>query len=378
MDSSRTRPAVLARLFFEFFKISLFVVGGGYAILAVADRVFSGKLKWTKEGELIEELPVLQMIPGLIAGNTAIYVGHKMAGRLGAAVALMAVALPSFAIFLAVTCGLAHLPMGNPWVIGALEGARCALTGILAGTVWKAWRKNVSGLYGPFAAVAATVAILVFGVNTALVLLVAMLFGPGLELQGRTFCSIGSIPLVFLKYGLLSFGGGYVLVPMYMEEFVGPAAPLLQIPAEEFSNVIALTQMTPGPISINAATFFGYRLGGVGGSLLATACLLLPSWFLLVWALNSLEKWKANRIVRGLLRGVRPATVGLLLAATYAFMSMSVWRQTADGVAVCVHGGVLAVLAAGAFLRTRISPAALIFACAALGMVLQRLPCWNL
>ena len=187
MDSSRTRPAVLARLFFEFFKISLFVVGGGYAILAVADRVFSGKLKWTKEGELIEELPVLQMIPGLIAGNTAIYVGHKMAGRLGAAVALMAVALPSFAIFLAVTCGLAHLPMGNPWVIGALEGARCALTGILAGTVWKAWRKNVSGLYGPFAAVAATVAILVFGVNTALVLLVAMLFGLGLELRGRTF-----------------------------------------------------------------------------------------------------------------------------------------------------------------------------------------------
>ena len=295
-----------------------------------------------------------------------------------AAVALMAVALPSFAIFRAVTCGLAHLPMGNPWVIGALEGARCALTGILAGTVWKAWRKNVSGLYGPFAAVAATVAILVFGVNTALVLLVAMLFGLGLELRGRTFCSIGSIPLVFLKYGLLSFGGGYVLVPMYMEEFVGPAAPLLQIPAEEFSNVIALTQMTPGPISINAATFFGYRLGGVGGSLLATACLLLPSWFLLVWALNSLEKWKANRIVRGLLRGVRPATVGLLLAATYAFMSMSVWRPTAGGVAVCVHGGILAVLAAGAFLRTRMSPAALIFACAALGMALQRLPCWNL
>lgn len=373
MDSPRTRPAVLARLFFEFFKISLFVVGGGYAILAVADRVFSGKLKWTKEGELIEELPVLQMIPGLIAGNTAIYVGHKMAGRLGAAVALMAVALPSFAIFLAVTCGLAHLPMGNPWVIGALEGARCALTGILAGTVWKAWRKNVSGLYGPFAAVAATVAILVFGVNTALVLLVAMLFGLGLELRGRTFCSVSAIPLIFLKYGLLSFGGGYVLLPMYMEEFVGPAAPLLQIPPEEFSSVIALTQMTPGPISINAATFFGYRLGGVGGSMLATACLLLPSWILLVWALNSLEKWKANRVVRGLLRGVRPATVGLLLAATYAFAGMSVWRQSSEGFSVSALGGVLSALAAVVFLGTRVAPAGLIFACAAAGTVLHRL-----
>ena len=71
-----------------------------------------------------------------------------------------------------------------------------------------------------------------------------------------------------------------MLVPMYMEEFVGPNAPLLQIAPEEFSNVIALTQMTPGPVSVNAATFFGYRMGGVAGALLATVCLLLPSLFL--------------------------------------------------------------------------------------------------
>lgn len=373
---SAKRPivaGVLARLFWEFFKISLFVIGGGYAILAVADRVFSGRLGWTKEGELIEELPVLQMVPGLIAGNTAIYVGHKMAGRLGAAVALLAVALPPSAIFLAVTCSLEHMPAGNAWVDGALLGARAALTGIMAGTIWKTWRKNVSGLYGPFAVFAATAAILVFNVNTALVLLVAMLSGVAMELKGRVCCSVGAIPLVFLKYGLLSFGGGYVLVPMYIEEFVGPNAPLLQIPAAEFSNVIALTQMTPGPISINAATFFGYRLGGVGGSVLATACLLLPSWVLLVWALESIEKWRASRVVKGLLAGVRPATVGLLLAATYAFAGMSVWHPVADGVAISPVGGILVVLAAVAFLRTRITPAGLIFLCAAAGAALHRL-----
>ena len=372
MSRVHTGPALLARLFWEFFKISLFVVGGGYAILAVADRTFSGRLGWTREGELIEELPVLQMIPGLIAGNTAIYVGHKMAGRLGATVALVAVALPAFAIFLAVTCGLARLPMGNPWLEGALLGARCALTGILAGTLWKSWRKNVVGVYGPIAAIAATVAILGFGVNTALVLLVAMLFGLGLELRGRVCCSVGAIPLIFLKYGLLSFGGGFVLVPMYMEEFVGPTAPLLQLPVEDFSNVIALTQMTPGPISVNAATFFGYRLGGVGGSMLATACLLLPSWFLLIWALESLERWKTSRIVRGLLRGVRPATMGLLLAAAYAFAGMSVWSASANGVAFSPLGCALSAAAALAFLRTRLAPAALIFACAAVAAVCGR------
>ena len=372
-DSASVRLRILARLFWEFFKISLFVIGGGYAILAVADRVFSGKLGWTKEGELIEELPVLQMVPGLIAGNTAIYVGHKMAGRLGSAVALVAVALPSFAIFLGVTCGIAHLPAGNPWLEGALLGARSALTGILLGTVWKAWRKNVSGVFGLFIAIAATTAIIGFGVNTALVLLTAMLFGIARELKGRVFCSVGAIPLVFLKYGLLSFGGGYVLVPMYMEEFVGPTAPLLQIPAAEFSNVIAMTQMTPGPISINAATFFGYRLGGVCGSMLATACLLLPSWFLLVWVLESLEKWKTNRVVRGLLSGVRPATTGLLIAATYAFAGMSIWHPAAEGVVFSPTGCMLSILSAVAFLCTRLAPAGLIFLCAAIGMALHHL-----
>ena len=83
----------LVRLFFEMSKIALFVVGGGYAILAVADDVFGRKLKWLREGELLEHLPIFQMVPGLIAGNTAIYTGLKVAGRLGAVIALVAVAL---------------------------------------------------------------------------------------------------------------------------------------------------------------------------------------------------------------------------------------------------------------------------------------------
>ena len=101
-------------LFWEFLKIALFVVGGGYAIIVVADEVFGRKLKWLKEGELLDHLPVFQMVPGLIAGNTAIYTGLKVAGRLGAVVALVAVALPSVLIFLGVSCGYAFLPVGNP------------------------------------------------------------------------------------------------------------------------------------------------------------------------------------------------------------------------------------------------------------------------
>ena len=362
--------AKLARLFGEFFKISLFVVGGGYAILAVADRVFA-RLKWTDEGEIVGQLPILQTVPGLIAGNVAIYVGHKLAGRLGAAVALLAVALPSFAIFLAVAVGFACLPVGHPLVEGALFGSRCAITGILAATTLTAWRKNVCGVYGHFAVFAAAFALMAGHVNPALVLVAAMLCGLGLEFRGARTLSVGVIPLVFLKYGLLCFGGGFVLVPMYIDEFVGPDAPLLQLSAEEFSNVIALTQLTPGPVSVNGATFFGYCLGGVFGAALATACLLLPSWFLLVWALRSLEKWKASRVVKGVLRGVKPATAGLLVTAAYAFAGMSAWN--AHGISVC--GTALSLASGVVFARTRFPPAALIFACAAAGLLLRLAGC---
>ena len=93
-----------AVLFCELFRISLFVVGGGYAIIAVADAVFARR-KWTREGELIDRLPVFQMVPGLIATHTAVYVGNKLAGGLGALVGVTAVALPAIVIFTCVSWG---------------------------------------------------------------------------------------------------------------------------------------------------------------------------------------------------------------------------------------------------------------------------------
>ena len=110
------------RLFWEFFKISLFVVGGGYAIIVVADEVFGRRLKWLDEGELLEHLPVFQMVPGLIAGNTAIYTGLKIAGRSGALAALTGVVLPSMLIFLGVSIGYGVLPVTEVHIAGALAG----------------------------------------------------------------------------------------------------------------------------------------------------------------------------------------------------------------------------------------------------------------
>ena len=344
------------RLFWEFAKIATFVVGGGYAILAAAEDVFSRRLKWTREGELLDALPIFQMVPGLIAGNCAIYVGRKVAGLAGSVAALVGVALPSFCAILAIAAGYDALPMENIRLQGAFLGLRSALAGVTAALVAASWKRSIagSGPYPPVALAAGLVLTLWFGVSPAWVLLGGMAAGifreavfrraargggeeDGRTPQGAIFKGLGlpaaaavalcaldrHVFLLFSKFGLLCFGGGMVLVPVYVADFVGPSARWLQLPPEQFGNLLAITQMTPGPVSVNAATFFGYRLAGVVGSVAATAGLLAPSLFLLTVALRSLDKWRRSAVVRGILDGVAPMTVCLMVVATWIFAKMS-------------------------------------------------------
>jgi len=344
----------LAQLFWELFRISLFVVGGGYVIAAVADEVFARR-GWTEEGEIVGRLPVFQMVPGIIATHVAVYVGSKVAGRAGAALGVVAVALPSVVIFTAVSMGYAALPIDNPWIASAFTGLRAGLAGIVAATVVRGWRRSVDSAFAYAVLVAATAAIAVFGVAVPWVLLAAMALGllvpePRSAGASRRFCASWLPLLLFLRYGALCFGGGFVLVPMYIEDFVGPGAAVLQISSEEFANLMALTQMTPGPIGVNGATFFGYRLAGVPGAVLASAALLLPGSILLYVVLRSLERFKESRIVRGILRGVRPASVALMLCALWAFGAMCWWRAEPSGgtafnpVAIAISAAVAATM----------------------------------
>ncbi len=391
----------LFRLFRAFFLISSCVVGGGYAILLVADDVFGRKLKWLRPGELLDRLPLFQMLPGLVAGNTAIYVGCKTAGRLGAAVGLAAVALPSFIVFLAVSWGFARLPVDNPFISGALFGLRATMAGVLAGTLLRGWRRAVSGWFGHVVAFASS-AVLVHGaVNPAWVIVGAMTAGVAFARFARYmppidapafaepaasrarhlvssavwFLALVAVVLLsftvyatFVKFGLLCFGGGFPLVPLYVREFVGASAPSLQLPLEAFSNFVALTQATPGPVSVNAATFFGFRMGGILGATAATAGLLLPSYLLLTAAFAGIGKWRGNRFVQGVLFGARPATSALLVSATVTFASMSVWNA-ADAWCFSPFGCVLALGAAGCLVAGRAPVTMLVSAGAILGAV---------
>ena len=360
----------LVRLFFEMFRIALFVVGGGYAIIAVADDTFSRKLKWTKEGELLEALSLFQTFPGIMAAHCAIYVGRKVAGVAGSVVALAAVVLPSLVIFTFVSMGYGAIPLDNPWLGAAFAGLRAALTGVIAGMIVRGWRKSVVGCYG-YSAMLVGLALLVAGVNPALVLVAAMLVGvvreftPARAAGSRRFNSLAVVVPIFLKYGALAFGGGYVLVPMYIRDFVGEAAQFLQLPPEEFANLMALTQMTPGPIGINAATFFGFRLGGVPGAVLATVALVLPGSLMLTLALASMDRFRESRIVKGVLAGVRPVTMSLMLSAAWAFAGMSLdWVPMA-----------IALFAAAMTVARKLGVMQTIFLCALASLAIHALCC---
>lgn len=377
---------ILWTLFWEMFKIALTVIGGGYAILAVADEVFSKKLKWTKEGEVIEHLPIFQMVPGIIAGNTALYIGRKVAGLPGAIAALTGVFLPSIIVFSIVCAGYSLIPFGNTYLDAAFLGLRAALTGIIAAMIVRGWKKSIDTFSAFMVMLVALVAIGPLKVNPALVVAASAILGiavrfirseSGAAKTRKMFSSFWLMPLVFLKYGAIAFGGGYVLVPVYIGDFVGKTAPFLQLTEREFADVMALTQMTPGPIAVNCATFFGYRLGfaemgtvpgAVLGAFIATLCLLIPGAILLYIALGSLEKFKSSRVVQGILSGVKPVTIAMMLNALWAFAMMSVWTGGDKFFGIDPTGLLLAGFATVAMLKRMMGVVMLIVACAGISL----------
>ena len=118
----------------------------------------------------------------------------------------------------------------------------------------------------------------------------------------------------FLKVGLFTIGGGYAMIPLMEAEIINVHGWLS--PAE-FLDIIAVAEMTPGPISINAATFIGYTMAGVTGSLIATLGVITPSLVLLLLLSRILIKLIQNPGADSFLNGLRSALVALILLASF-------------------------------------------------------------
>jgi chromate transporter len=148
---------------------------------------------------------------------------------------------------------------------------------------------------------------------------------------------------IFLRMGSVTFGGGFVMIPLIEAEVVRTNHWLTH---QEFADATALGQLTPGPVLITA-TFIGYRVAGTLGALIATIAVFLPAFVMTLAAGSSLRRFRANRQVQAFLRGVTPAVVGLLIAAAWSIGRAGIHSWL---------GLMLAVVAALVLLRFRVNP----------------------
>ena len=120
---------------------------------------------------------------------------------------------------------------------------------------------------------------------------------------------------VFFKVGLFSFGGGYAILPLMQHEVVDINK---WISFNEFMDIVAVSQITPGPISINLATHVGYRIGGTLGSTIATTSVVLPSIIIVSLIVIFLKRFSKLLVVQRIFKSLRVTIVGLILAAGIA------------------------------------------------------------
>lgn len=154
----------------------------------------------------------------------------------------------------------------------------------------------------------------------------------------------------YVKIGIFGFGGGYAMLSLVESSVVGPG----WITEQSFTDIVAISQMTPGPIGINSATYIGFvapgsvepALAGAGwgvlGAVLATLAVTLPSFFLVIYASHFIRRHQESGAIKGVFAGLRPVVVGLIASAALLLMNKANFcpdgdlRELIVGIAICV------------------------------------------
>ena len=127
---------------------------------------------------------------------------------------------------------------------------------------------------------------------------------------------------VYLKIGLFGFGGGYAMLSLIQHEIVDLHHWLTP---QQFTDVVAISQMTPGPIAINAATFVGMKLTGMPGAVVATLGYITPSCIIVTIIAKLYLKYREMDMLQGILGGIRPAVVALIGSAGISILQTAFW-----------------------------------------------------
>ncbi len=179
----------------------------------------------------------------------------------------------------------------------------------------------------------------------------------------------------YLKIGFFGFGGGYAMLALIENEIVGPG----WITEKTFTDIVAISQMTPGPIGINSATYIGYvapmqsstalanPLFGILGSLLCTITVVLPSFILVRYTAHYIRRHRDSTFIKGMFNGLRPVVVGLIASAALLLMNSENFGSLTPDIIKSIS---IAAVALVLNLTTKIHPIFLIMAAGLAGFLL--------
>jgi chromate transporter len=387
-DIGPTRAISRTHLLLASLKLGCIGFGGGMAVLAMMRHEFVVKRKVCDEECFMNAAALSQALPGAISFNAMSFLGLSMQGFWGATLASWGFMLPSFLLMIALSMAyetLSKLEFATRMMHGMVAG----VIGIIVAVAWDIAGHSATRCRRGWIIAALSFAASLLGVGVVEIVLgcgVAGMFlcatGLGKEGDGPT-CASGAgalacnlksyaplllgaagglavlwpLALLFLRVGLVTFGGGFVMIPMIQHEVVSGHQWLT---AKEFADGMALGQLTPGPVVITA-TFVGYKVAGLVGAWVASTCVFLPSFALSLVFGYSLDRWKKNPGVAAFMSGVQPAVVGLMGGAAILLGRAGLHHWATLGIAA---------LSALLLIRYKLNPVLIILATGLAGLLL--------
>ncbi len=323
---------------------------GGLAMVEPIRKMAVDKQSWLRQEEFLDGLALCQMLPGATVVQLGTYIGYRLRRVSGALTAAASFILPAFILMLALSF-LYFRYTDISWVQAVSRGLRCVVIALLLQALWRlsqAIRKHwldaviallalgAFGLRINFLLVFLAAGLLrmasglwlvpvqgprIFALVTVkprlgrtLALITLVLFGVGLGVWalGWLHADLGRMARIFLKIGVVSFGGGYAMVPILQWDVVNAWHWLT---LKQFMDGILLGFITPGPIII-LATFVGYRVYGFLGAGVATIAVFLPPILAIIFVTPYYQRLKEARWMRPVIQGILAALVGMLALVT--------------------------------------------------------------
>jgi chromate transporter len=316
-------------VFLYFMFLGFVNIGGPVAQITMMFNHMVEKRRWLSKDRFVKIMAFCHMLPGPEALQLAIYVGYLKRKVLGGILAGLTFILPGAVVMIVLSW--LYVRYGRlPPVMNALYVVKPAVLGIIAAGIIKLGRAAIRNFFLAILLVGAFAGMRFAGLNFLLILLLAgvlnLIVDQGGSLLRRiapTFpVAIGGIGLaipftdsrlfqitwLFLKTGLLSFGGAYASLVFVQQ---GAVAQYHWLSDGQLLDGVALSVATPGPFMLFTA-FVGYLAGGIAGAVLATFFVFLPSFIFVIVGVRYVEKVRENRMIQAFLAGVSAAVVGVI------------------------------------------------------------------